>query len=57
MEILNKLLALAGAHPELTALLLGAGVELLSRKIPGSITFLHALSKILDKIPGLENKK
>lgn len=57
MEILNKLLALASAHPELTALILSMGMELLTRKIPGSITFLHALSKLLDKVPGLENKK
>ena len=57
MEKLNLILAWASAHPEISALILGTAIELITRKIPGSITFLHALSKVLDKVPGLENKK
>ena len=56
MDNFAKALNWALANPEISGGLLLIGVEFLSRKIPGSITFLHLLSKVLDKIPGLKNK-
>lgn len=56
MEYANIILKWASEHPEITGALLLAGVELISRKVPGTITFLHVLSKVLDMIPGLKNR-
>ena len=56
MDKIQPIIAWLLANPEISGGLLLIGVEFLSRKIPGSITFLHLLSKVLDKIPGLKNK-
>ena len=56
MEYFNLVLTWAVAHPEISGALLLATIELVSRKVPGTITFLHALSKVLDMIPGLKNR-
>ena len=57
MELFNQALKFLSDNPEIAALAGGALIELITRKIPGAITFLHAISKLLDLLPGLKNKK
>lgn len=57
MDKFKPLLDWAATHPEALIAAGAFAIEILTRKLPGTITALHMLSKILDKVPGLENKK
>lgn len=57
METITTILGILKAHPELTTLIVGLALEIVTRKWPGATPFLQSLSNLLDKTPGLKNKE